>query len=284
MTKSYSERAPRSARKVRPVVIDIQTALGVNRELQARASEKVPVDGATIVRNLNAPDIYDANFVTAITAANPGEVDAMLNAVEREMADLPYRRFDIDPMTPPAVEARLGLEGYRENPVLLMGLEGELAGRAEPHEIRQVESAEDWAALGSLTEADWREGMAKIGGTTAREGARRLIDMYFGIRRAKSSPPRWWLAYLDGAPRAYLSSWEGLDGVGQVEDLFTQPDFRFRGLARALLHHCVADARHHGAGSVILICNPNDTPKNMYAEMGFHPIAMKRWYFKRADS
>ena len=61
-----------------------------------------------------------------------------------------------------------------------------------------------------------------------------------------------------------------------MEELFTHPEFRHRGLATALIHHCVADAREHGAGPVVIAADPEDTPKLMYAAMGFRPVAMKR--------
>ena len=89
------------------------------------------------------------------------------------------------------------------------------------------------------------------------------------------------MAYVDGQPRAYLASWEGLDGVGQVEDLFTHPEFRHRGLATALIHHCVADCRAHGAGPVVIVADTADTPKRMYAAMGFRPVATSRTYWKK---
>ncbi len=103
-------------------------------------------------------------------------------------------------------------------------------------------------------------------------------------RQAKSPPARHWLACVDGEPRAYLSSWGGVDGVGMVEDLFTHPDFRHRGLATALIHHCVSEARKEGAGPVVIGADPKDTPKRMYAALGFHPVAVKREYLKRPGS
>ncbi len=96
----------------------------------------------------------------------------------------------------------------------------------------------------------------------------------------KSPPVRYWLAYVDGEPRGYFNSWAGIDGVGQVESLFVQAEYRHRGLATALIHHCVADARAHGAGPVVIVADASDTPKRMYAAMGFRPVAVKREYLK----
>ena len=89
------------------------------------------------------------------------------------------------------------------------------------------------------------------------------------------------MGHDDGArPVAYFSSWEGIYGVGQVENLLTHPDFRNRGFATALIHHCVTDARSSGAGPVVIVCDPNDTPKQLYASLGFRPVAIKRSYWK----
>ena len=88
---------------------------------------------------------------------------------------------------------------------------------------------------------------------------------------AKQPPVQYWLAYVDGRPRAYFNSWAGIDGVGQVEDLFTHPDFRHRGLATALIHHCVADARSKGAGPVVIVADPTDTPRTDVRRDGLPP-------------
>ena len=49
-------------------------------------------------------------------------------------------------------------------------------------------------------------------------------------------------------------------------------------LATTLLHHGVADCRAHGAGPVAIVSDPKDTPKHMYAAMGWRPVAIKRAY------
>lgn len=66
-----------------------------------------------------------------------------------------------------------------------------------------------------------------------------------------------------------------------MEDLFTLPEYRHRGLATALMHRCVRDCRERGARSVIIACDPTDTPKQMYRAMGFGPVAIQTHYLKR---
>jgi ribosomal protein S18 acetylase RimI-like enzyme len=97
------------------------------------------------------------------------------------------------------------------------------------------------------------------------------------LARLKSPPDRKWLAYVDGAARGMSSVWD-VDGMGQVEDVFVEPAYRHRGIATALIHHCVADCRARGAGAVVIVADAADTPQTMYAAMGFHPVATKRRY------
>ena len=50
----------------------------------------------------------------------------------------------------------------------------------------------------------------------------------------------------------------------------------------ALIHRCVADCREQGAGPVVITASASDTPKEIYAAMGFRPSAVKREYGKDA--
>ena len=98
--------------------------------------------------------------------------------------------------------------------------------------------------------------------------------------RLKAPPDRKWLAYVDGQAHGMASVWGGLDGVGQAEDVFVEPGYRHRGLATALMHRCVADARARGSGTLMLVADAGDTPQTMYAAMGFRPVATKRRYVR----
>ena len=102
--------------------------------------------------------------------------------------------------------------------------------------------------------------------------------------RRRAPAARYWLALDRGEPRGFLCSWEGLDGVGQVEDLYVHPAARGRGIAAALLHHGIADCRRHGAKAVVIVGDADDTPRTAYARMGFAPVAIKREYVRRMAS
>jgi GNAT superfamily N-acetyltransferase len=254
----------------------LAAALATNQDNLALGNEVLRDAGARFVRNLGAPGVYDANFVDSITAAAPQEIDALLARAEQVYAHCRHLRCDIDPRTPPEFEARLRLDpAWTCTEILLLVLDGELHAQPRSFEVRRIVTAAGWEAFSALHALDWQEfaGAEREPGAAVAAGSRR-----------KSPPVRFWLGYIDGVPCGYLTSWEGTNGVGQVESLFVQPEFRHRGLATALLARCVRDCRDHGAGPVVIATDAADTPKQMYAALGWRPLAVKRSYLKPQPS
>lgn len=246
-------------------------AIDVNSANMMLGNEVFEAACATFVRSTSCPNIYDANHVTNIRARTPDEIDALLAAAEREFQHSNHRRFDIDHRTPPEFIARLSqLGGYTRNEALVMLLEGDLIGSPPPCDIRPLQTEADWETCWELMILDWREHNERRPQKAGDDVARQM----WVAKKRKQPPCQYWLAYAGERAVAYFNSWEGTDGVGQVEDLFTHPDFRKRGIATALLHHCVAQSRARGAGPVVIVADPTDTPKNIYARMGWRPVAV----------
>jgi GNAT superfamily N-acetyltransferase len=255
----------------------IARALDVNQAWLALGHETFVADDARFVRDSAVPPIRDANHVDAVTAGTPAGIARLLERVEREYAGFPHRRIDFDFRASPLLEPALVLAGYaRHGHALVLLLEGPLHGEARPFEVRPVVSDHDWQAYASLQAGDW----AEYRGRVEHDPDPGVGEAMFAARRKKSPPVRVFLGCIDGVPRGYFCAWQGSDGVGQVEDLYVAPEYRQRGLATALIHHCVADARAHGAGPVVIVADPTETPKDMYADMGWRPAALKHEYWK----
>jgi GNAT superfamily N-acetyltransferase len=241
---------------------------------QALGNERFQACGATFIRNRDIPGRYDANSVGLIRDA--AQVDELIARADIEYAHLAFRQFHIDPLTPPEVEASLALAGYnRWTAHLVMVLEGELLANPRQCEISQVVSQQDWDAYRELQDIDQVEYDGRMGRPAVPPDGQYLVYV-----RAKAPPVRSWLAHVDGVPRAYISSWSGENGVGQVEDLFVHPEYRHRGLGTALLAHGVSAARSEGAGPVALIADPTDTPMRMYEETGFKALFLARSQYR----
>jgi GNAT superfamily N-acetyltransferase len=63
-----------------------------------------------------------------------------------------------------------------------------------------------------------------------------------------------------------------------VEDLFTLPAARRRGLASAIIAHAVDYVRARGAAEVLIGAHVDDAPKRLYARLGFAPMCVTREY------
>jgi ribosomal protein S18 acetylase RimI-like enzyme len=184
----------------------------------------------------------------------------------------------VDALTPAPFVARLALEGgFRVTDDLVMCLEGELLAKPGNCDIREVLAEEQWQAYADLDAMWWKETST---GALGPYDPQLHLGQFMRSKRAKVPAVRSWMAYVDGEPRAFFSSWPGEDGFGQVEDLYCHPEFRHRGLATALIAHCVADARARGARAVLITADPHDTPKRMYNAMGFRPLYLSRSYLK----
>jgi len=252
-------------------------ALDVDAANLALGHETFEACGASFVRNRTYPLIYDANHVAQIRASTPEEIDGLLARVEREYDYAAHREFGVDFRTPPAFVARLLLDGYERRDSLVMVLDRDLDARPSDIEIRPVQTEDDWRKYAALKKLDWLEHERRI--KNSSEPA--VGDALYAVARLTQPPVQYWFACLKGRPLAYFNSWAGIDGVGQVEDLFTHPKFRHRGLATALIHHCVLECRRNGAGPVVIVADPTDTPKEIYAAMEFRPVAVYSHYLKR---
>jgi GNAT superfamily N-acetyltransferase len=255
-------------------------ALDTDAANHALGHETFEAEGARFGRSRTFPRIHDANHVTHVTAASLEEVDRLLARVDAEYEGFGHREFGLAFRTPPTFVARLALEGYKRRDSLVLLLEGDLVGKAPEHDIRPLQTDADWRAYAEQA-LDWQENTER---TKRVEEDTSVPEQMRGSHRAKQPPVEYWFAHVEGGPVAYFNSWGGISGVGRVEDLFTHPDYRHRGLATALIHHRVADARSKGAGPVVIVADPTDTPKRMYAAMGFRPVAIYSHCLRRLDA
>jgi GNAT superfamily N-acetyltransferase len=233
--------------------------------------------GATFIRNRATPRRHDANGVSLVRTEEPAEIEALLRRVEIEYDGITHRSFGIDALTPARFVGRLMLEdGYKHNEALVHVLEGPLRAAARDVDLREVLTDDDWETYRQLDAMWWQESsLGALGPYDPEVHAEFMV-----YRRLKSPAVRGWFACVDGVPRAFFSSWPGENGVGIVEDLYCHPEFRHRGLATALIAHAVADCRERGAGPVLINSNIDDTPKHLYARMGFRPLFVTRSYTK----
>ena len=236
--------------------------------------------GVLFVRSETLPDVYDANFAYALGAVGAGEVDWLLAEMDQRFGGQRHRKIHAGTGLTPDGEARLVVEGFGPDDGVELLLEGELEATPPPIDIRRAADDEDWAVIGRLTRLDHEEQAVREQRAPYRP---EVTDQLVATRRAKEPALRTWMARADGVDCGCFSSWPGENGIGKVEDLFTHPDFRRRGIGTALIDRAVRDARARGAESVVIGARPDDWPKRLYARLGFRPVCVSRGYLRRAE-
>ena len=104
-----------------------------------------------------------------------------------------------------------------------------------------------------------------------------LVDGY----RKKAPAFQFFLARVDGVDCAYGAGVLVPNGMGIVEDLFTLPAFRKRGIATSLIARAIAHVRGQGAGRILIGAHATAEAKRLYAALGFAPVCITREYIKR---
>jgi GNAT superfamily N-acetyltransferase len=254
----------------------LRTALTVNWQNLALGHEVIPHRFATFVRNRSLPLIYDANFVFGIRAADAPALTQVLADLEREYAHAYQLTIRTDPFTPPIVDAWLLANGWTCEHAVLLLLTGAVTARAWC-DVRPVVTPSDWSAYAALKQLNATESVPALVGDELAAVIAGLVT----ASQAKCPPVEYALAYRGGQPVGFCSAWGGLDGVGQVEDLFVHRAHRKQGVATALLEHCVTRARAAGAGPVALVVHPTNTARRMYLALGWEPIAACHQYGRR---
>jgi len=68
-----------------------------------------------------------------------------------------------------------------------------------------------------------------------------------------------------------------------VEDVYTVPEARGRGYARALVSHAADLARSAHYELTFIVADDNDWPKHLYEKIGFRPIGRTRTFHREPD-
>ncbi len=236
---------------------------GFRRLLEARASERtVPTAHGMGHLTDSAPDVYDANYLTAEgapAAVLAAEADTLLEAHR-------HRRVIVEGGVP-GLAAEFAALGYDLATHLVLAHEREPDRLVDTSFVREVPLDELLPARTAATLAEpW--GDEEI----ARQlnHAKRLVSAVV--------PTRFFAALVDGEVAGYCELRE-LDGVAQIEDVEVLERFRGRGLGRAVVQRALEEGRRRSE-IVWLEALADDWPRELYAKLGFHLVDRRDVYTK----
>jgi len=226
------------------------------------------------------PDVWDANHISEVRARSATDIAQVLQRADETFRHCRHRLFGVDPLTPAAFVARLALDDYRElTPTIQLVLEGPLRAHPRDLDLRPVATEDDWQCLYTLVRHNHTEGESAHSGAMPVEVTRGMVASY----RQKAPAYQFFLARQDGVDCAYGAGVLCANGLGMVEDLFTLPAFRKRGIATTIIARVITHVRQQGADQILIGAHATEPPKRLYAALGFVPVCVTREYIKHID-
>jgi GNAT superfamily N-acetyltransferase len=245
-------------------------ALAFQREtLQLIADEVTPVPEGWVMRTPSLPLVWALNQARV---GRPIEAAEAIALVDRHFGELPYRQLVIEQDASGArLEGELAGQGWRVDCELTMQLARDADREVDTSAVVDVPPADvlelmtRWMREGSAHDPSAQEEreLARCWQLEWRARNARLL----GIRGRSGRVAAIALLYSDGP-------------VAQVEDVYTVPEERGRGFARALVSRATrlaADARHE---LTFIVADDRGWPKELYGRLGFAPVG-RIWSFHR---
>jgi ribosomal protein S18 acetylase RimI-like enzyme len=230
----------------------------------------VPFEFGTAYFCDSLPRVWSLNFLAVDRGA---EVSAEQLAAEADRlqgaAGLTHRRVAIDDdALGSLLEADFVRLGWKPEPLLVMPFAGPGApgAAAAVREVDLETLAPVYAA--GIARADWGEN---------DEAPRQALGQRRVVARAGAA--RYFAAFVDGRVASYCELYT--DGeTGQIEGVLTEPEYRGRGLASAVVTRARLESAAAGHSLAFLLAEENDWPRELYRKLGFHAVG-RIWDFVR---
>lgn len=239
------------------------------RALRSTADTVRAIDGGWVVLTPSLPQVWSLNHLRLDKAHSPV---AALELADEQLTSVPYRHLvtDADELGRALLEPlrRKGFAVEREVVMVIADDARARPGRPdavviEPDEQTVVALERRWLVEDDRTTVEAVDDLIEAG---LREG-RAWGERRFGIAEA-------------GGALAAMTKLRSDGRTAQVEDVYTAPEARGRGFASTLVSHAVTVAQEAGNDLVFIVADDCDWPKQLYARLGFRPIA-RRWAFHR---
>jgi ribosomal protein S18 acetylase RimI-like enzyme len=236
-----------------------EAALAFARETTTRCADRAEEWEHGVL--LRAPSLGDVWAINAAIAVGPppdmefSVVDALL---DREFPGRWSSAFFEEGAAADRIEAGARERGWRIEHELYMALRRDPDRVSDTSAVREVEPAEARGLMERWNEEELTDHDA--------EALRQVAD--FSDREWASRPTRV-LVTDDGLATTRVFA---EDGIAQVEAVYTAPEARGRGYARALLTRAIAIAREGDPDLVFIVADDDDTPKQLYGRLGFDPV------------
>ena len=241
----------------------------VERTTRLIADQFQAVPGGAAVLTPSLPAVW---WLNQLRVTEPLSTEEVLSLADEALAELPYRQlYVVNERTGRELEHALRPPDWSSERDVIMALERDpdrivdTASVTEVGEEPMLELMGRWHMEGPAA-GRTPSALAQLLEHTRREG-RALGDRNFAVKGARGEPLAMTKLRSDGV-------------IAQIEDVYTTPEARGRGYARALVTRAVAEARAMDHELVFIVADDNDWPRRLYRRLGFEPVGYA-WAFHR---
>jgi GNAT superfamily N-acetyltransferase len=233
----------------------------------ACAERIVAFPGGQAILDSRYPRLWSANRVRVEDGASP-DAEALAAAAEEHLGALDFRMIAAsEEAVSRALEDPLVAVGYEADHERLM-IFGAPPAPAPPS-VAVTEIAGEQLAHSRVQAAVERGRDADVGRQLASRD--QLIASVVAARFFAVVAPR----EIAARCQLYVDR-----DIAQVENVYTHPSHRRRGLSRAIVSHAVREAHASGARLVFLVADASDWPQRFYRDVGFRDAGLL-YRFKR---
>ena len=231
------------------------------------ADAATPIEAGVVLSTPSMPGVWSVNQLRVKDSLG---YQALVALGDEQLADFEYRHIVVEhQLAGPELEQAFRAAGWKVTRELLMIL-SEAPDR--PSDMSLVDEADEdewlevmarWYGEDRDTRPDWLAQLVAHSRRDARVNRDRLLGVRGGDDRLVA-----------------ITKLRGDGRTAQVEDVYTVPEARGRGHARALVSRAGELARAGGHDLIFIIADDEDWPKQLYGRVGFRP-AGRIWQFHR---
>jgi GNAT superfamily N-acetyltransferase len=226
----------------------------------------VPLDWGSAIFHDDFPSWADLNTIRVEIPVADLDAERLHGVAERLQGRLAQRRIEVfDPGTAERLGEGMAALGYEPGRSVLMGWDG-----GEPPPAPQVEEV-PYRAIEHLR-AEWLRGDPWAPDV---EQALRADRLTF-----EGTPTRAFAVVEQGLARAY-GLLVDLGEAALIEDVYTSPAVRGRGLGAAVIHRLAFESRAGGHADTVLATPAAGQARALYSRLGFTRLGVVHRFLRR---
>jgi GNAT superfamily N-acetyltransferase len=232
--------------------------------MAATADTATEIDAGIVVRTPSLPEVWAVN---QLRVTEPLTFEELRDLADAQLAGSQYRQVAVEhQQAGPALEHAFRTAGWKVERDVLMALSGP-ADRPSDTDVVEIGGEEEVLEVMRRWYEDDEPTPAEVDQLVeyGRRESRALGDRLLGVRSG------------DGRLVA-ITKLRSDARTAQVEDVYTVPEARGRGFARALITRAVQLALDDRHDLVFIVADDADWPKLLYERLGFRSVGLL-WQF-----